>query len=172
MIVDQTQTIYSNINKKKKKESNSYSIFDTKKETISPFYTLFLAPILYQRNISTLSKNPTQRIHFPPPFSLSKPPNIQRSFRAFPSPSPSPFKPINSRFWWSRRQRQSFAFQEPPLRSLHTVTVPGWTRSKKVSPSRGTGSVSKLSLNCVQGLETIEQCRGHGRVSPRREWNQ
>lgn len=48
-------------------------------------------------------------------------------------------------------------FQEPPSPvsySLSIVTIHGWTRSKKVSPHRGTDSVSKF-----RGLETIEQCR-------------
>lgn len=171
MIVDQIQTIYSNINKKKKRKKVTRIQYSIQREkqfhpSISRSSPPSFTNAIFQPSRRILLKEYTFLLLF----HSRSPPNIQRSFRAFPSPPSSPFKPINSRFWWSRRQRQSFAFQEPPLRSLHTV--PGWTRSKKVSPSRGTGSVSKLSLNWVQGLETIEQCRGHGRVSPRGEWNQ
>lgn len=71
IIVNQTQVL-----------NNLHSMYKKKKWNNLPSHSV--PPFNHQRNISTLSENPTQRIHFLLPFSSE--PDIQRPFRAFPSP--------------------------------------------------------------------------------------
>ena len=150
-------------------------------------YTSFLpiSPSLnHQRNISTLSENPTQRIHFLLPFSIH-PAQYSTTFQSLSIPLP-PFKPINSRFCGGSRRttilrvpRTSLSVPRFLIAFLQSPPMDGHVPRRSLSlpsPRRGTDSVSKLSLERTAFKGRVGNDRtmpwNTGHVSPRKEWNQ
>ena len=145
-------------------------------------YTSFLpiSPSLnHQRNISTLSENPTQRIHFLLPFSIH-PAQYSTTFQSLSIPL-SPFKPINSRFCGGSRRttilrvpRTSLSVPRFLIAFLQSPSMDGHVprRSLSLSPPPVEGQTAYRSYRWNEprlrgGLETIEQCHGTRDMFPR-----
>lgn len=129
----------------------------------------------HQRNISTLSENPTQRIHFLLPFSTQ----YSTTFQSLSIPPWTPFKPINSRFWWSRRTtilrvpRTSFSVPPVSYRRPFYSHHPWMDTFQEGLPIEGHTAYRSYRWNEPRsGVGNDRTMPEYGHVSPRREWNQ